>query len=148
MCNKIRDFIEKNNMMVKIVFFVLFYVILGTSGIWLQLLVNKNIARADVAIGLVTIVASTVGYNATEKVVQLFDDSTNKHKKTNAIINISAMALSLILTMIVCELITNKIALVISILAYLGSCCFWWFHNWNNKNFEDDSPVSALGGMV
>lgn len=130
-------------MRMKIFFFVLFYVILGTAGITLPWLVNKDIVASEVAIGLVTIVVSTVGYNATEKVLQLIDEKSNSKKA--ALINISALVLALIFTIVVCNLIERPLAIIISIIAYLLSCLFWWFQNWNNKNLENTS-ADTLGG--
>lgn len=133
----------------KILFFVLFYVVLGTAGITLPWMVNKNIVVSEVAIGLVTIVVSTVGYNAAEKVLQLFDDEgKTKSKKQTAFINISALFLALIFTMVVCNCIDSKYAIIISIIAYLLSCLFWWFQNWNNKNLENTSAPDTLGGSI
>ena len=133
-------------MKMKIFFFVSFYVVLGTAGITLPWLVNKDIVASEVAIGLVTIVVSTVGYNATEKVLQLIDEKSNS-KKT-ALINISALVLALIFTIVVCNLIERPLALIISIIAYLLSCLFWWFQNWNNKNLENTSAPDTLGGSI
>ncbi len=133
-------------MKMKIFFFVLFYVVLGTAGITLPWLINKDIVASEVAIGLVTIVVSTVGYNATEKVLQLIDEKSNSKKA--ALINISALVLALIFTIIVCNLIERPIAIIISIIAYLLSCLFWWFQNWNNKNLENTSAPDTLGGSI
>lgn len=133
-------------MKMKIFFFVLFYVVLGTAGITLPWLVNKDIVASEVAIGLVTIVVSTVGYNATEKVLQLIDEKSNSKKA--ALINISALVLALIFTIVVCNLIERPMAIVISIIAYLLSCLFWWFQNWNNKNLENTSAPDTLGGSI
>ena len=130
----------------KIFFFVLFYVVLGTAGITLPWLINKDIVASEVAIGLVTIVVSTVGYNATEKVLQLIDEKSNSKKA--ALINISALVLALIFTIVVCNLIERPIAIIISIIAYLLSCLFWWFQNWNNKNLENTSAPDTLGGSI
>lgn len=133
-------------MKMKVFFFVLFYVVLGTAGITLPWLVNKDIVASEVAIGLVTIVVSTVGYNATEKVLQLIDEKSNSKKA--ALINISALVLALIFTIVVCNLIERPIAIIISIIAYLLSCLFWWFQNWNNKNLENTSAPDTLGGSI
>lgn len=133
-------------MKMKVFFFVLFYVVLGTAGITLPWLVNKDIVASEVAIGLVTIVVSTVGYNATEKVLQLIDEKSNSKKA--ALINISALVLALIFTIVVCNLIEKPIAIIISIIAYLLSCLFWWFQNWNNKNLENTSAPDTLGGSI
>jgi len=136
-------------MKMKISFFVIFYVILGTTGITIPWLVNHAIIPSEVAIGLVTIVVSTVGYSAAEKVLQLFEGNEEKgseeRKKDKIVgyINLCALVFALIFTTIVCLLIGHPSALVISIIAYLLSCFFWWFQNRDNKNIE---YTSTLGG--
>jgi len=127
----------------KFLFFLLFYVILGTTGITLPWLVNQTIESSDVAIGLVTIIMSTVGYNATEKILQIIEEKANR--KTTAFVNLVALVLALLVTIVVCNLIDKNIAIVISVIAYILSCSFWWFQNWNNKNIESTSQ-STLGG--
>lgn len=128
----------------KITFFILFYVVLGTTGITIPWLVNKAIVFSEVAIGLVTIITSTVCYNATEKILQIIEDKTNL--KGKVFINIVALVFALVITIVVC-LTDNIIALIISIIGYLLSCFFWWFQNWDNKNIENNS-LSTLGGSV
>lgn len=130
----------------KLFFFILYYLVLGTAGITVPWLVNKDLVTSQVAIGFITIVVSTVGYNATEKVMQLIDQKSDNFKR-DILINLSAPVIALIFTILVCNLIDKKAAIIISIIAYLLSCCLWWFQNRNNKHF-DSSPSSTLGGEI
>lgn len=130
----------------KIFIFILYYLILGTAGITVPWLVNQELEISQVAIGFVTIVVSTVGYNATVKVMQLIDQKSDNSKR-DILINLSAPVIALIFTILVCSLIDKKAAIIISIIAYFLSCCLWWFQNWNNKHL-DSSPSSTLGGAI
>lgn len=132
-------------MKMKIAFFVLFYLLLGTAGITLPWLVNLTIVPYEAAIGLVTVVVSTVSYNASERILQIIEEKSNK--KGPAFINIIALVLALLFTIIVCVLKDMGVAVWIAIIAYLLSCVFWWFQNKENKNLEDSS-TPTLGGDV
>jgi len=129
-------------MKMKITFFIIFYVILGTAGITLPWLVEQAIALDEVAIGLVTIVMSTVSYNATEQILRIIEEK--KNLKDIAFVNIVALVFALIFTIVVCHL-DGVIAIIVSIIAYVLSCVFWWFQNRDNKNIMNTS-ISTLGG--
>lgn len=129
---------------IKIIFFGIFYILLGTAGISIPAILNGIIVN-EISIGLVTIVVSTVGYAATEKVLQLYD---NKTTKLEVIINLSMMVVFLFCTIIVAICIsknTNEnIPLWISIISYIISCFLWWYQNRDNTNL--DESTNALGG--
>lgn len=127
-------------MKMKITFFIIFYVILGTTGITLPWLVEQAIVLDEVAIGLVTIVMSTVSYNATEQILRIIEEK--KNLKDIAFVNIVALVFALIFTIVVCHL-DGVIAIIVSIIAYVLSCVFWWFQNRDNKNI---TSTSTLGG--
>lgn len=129
-------------MKMKITFFIIFYVILGTTGITLPWLVEQAIVLDEVAIGLVTIVMSTVSYNATEQILRIIEEK--KNLKDIAFVNIVALVFALIFTIVVCHL-DGVIAIIVSIIAYVLSCVFWWFQNRDNKNIMNTS-TSTLGG--
>ncbi len=129
-------------MKMKITFFIIFYVILGTTGITLPWLVEQAIVLDEVAIGLVTIVMSTVSYNATEQILRIIEEK--KNLKDIAFVNIVALVFALIFTIVVCHL-DGVIAIIVSIIAYVLSCVFWWFQNRDNKNIMNTS-TSPLGG--
>lgn len=132
--------------MIKLVFFAIFYILLGTAGISIPILLNGVILN-DLSIGLVTIVVSTVGYASTEKVLQLYD---NKTSKLEVIVNLAMMVLFLFSTIIVAICISRdknqNIALCVSFVSYLISCVFWWYQNRDNKNLSEN--ISALGGST
>lgn len=132
-------------MKMKICFFVLFYLLLGTAGITLPWLVNLSIVPCEAAIGLVTVVVSSVSYNASERILQIIEEKSNK--KGPAFVNIIALVLALLFTIVVCVLKGNGVAVWIAIIAYLLSCVFWWFQNKENKNIENSS-TPTLGGDV
>lgn len=127
----------------KIWFFIIFYLILGSTGVTLPLAFNGFIIN-DVAIGLVTIVISTVGYASIERNLYLHD---NNAKKLELVINYGVIVLFFLATIFVSILISQKhdiLPLSIAVLAYIGSCSLWWYQNRNNDNFSDNQ--SALGG--
>ena len=59
----------------KIIFFGVFYIILGTLGLTIPsisyYLTNHRWPLDDISIGLITIVVSTVGYSTAEKIIAL-----------------------------------------------------------------------------
>lgn len=127
----------------KIWFFIIFYLILGSTGVTLPLAFNGFIIN-DVAIGLVTIVISTVGYASIERNLYLHD---NHAKKLELVINYGVIVLFFLATIFVSILISQNhdiLPLSIAVLAYIGSCSLWWYQNRNNNNFSDNQ--SALGG--
>jgi len=128
----------------KIVFFIVFYLLLGTAGIWLPWLVNLSIVPSEVAIGLVTVVVSAVSYSSSERILQIIEEKS--FKKGPVFINMVALVLALVFTLVVCILKDFGIAVAISIIVYILSCVFWWFQNKENKNIENPSTTSTLGG--
>lgn len=130
----------------KILYFILFYVALGTAGITLPLLINQEFVPAEVSIGLVTVVMSSVGYNSSEKIMQLYDEKSNK--KGAFFFNLVSLVIALLFTIYVCIRISDKFTLYIAAFAYVLSCAFWWYQNWNNKNLENTSAPDTLGGSI
>lgn len=128
-------------MKMKIFYFVLFYVVLGTAGITLPGLINRGLVSTEVSIGLMTIVMSFVEYSASERIMQIFEEKSKD--KWMLFWNVTALVVALILTIIVCIRISDKAALYISLFAYLLSCVFWWYQNRGNKNLEN---TTTLGG--
>ncbi|PTL33916.1 hypothetical protein C7120_04855 [Prevotella sp. oral taxon 376] len=129
----------------KFVFFLIFYVILGTTGITIPVLISQQFAPNEISIGFITIVMSTIGYNASERIMQLYD-SNSRSKKTEMFINLIALVIALLCTIYVCICILKPTTIWVSIIVYVFSCLFWWFQNWNNKNLEKTSASDALGG--
>lgn len=129
----------------KFVFFLIFYVILGTTGITIPFLISQQFAPNEISIGFITIVMSTIGYNASERIMQLYD-SNSRSQKTELFINLIALVIALLFTIYVCIWVLKPTTIWVSIIVYVLSCLFWWFQNWNNKNLEKTSASDALGG--
>ena len=88
---------------------------------------------------------STIGYNASERIMQLYD-SNSRSQKTELFINLIALVIALLFTIYVCIWVLKPTTIWVSIIVYVLSCLFWWFQNWNNKNLEKTSASDALGG--
>ena len=131
----------------KFIFFLIFYVGFGTAGITVPLLLKESSVIDPIAIGLITIVMSSVGYNAPEKIMQLLGDDSRIKKREGAI-NLFALAIATMITFYVCAKVSEPSTIKIAYLAYVLSCIFWWYQNWNNKNLEDTTPSDALGGNI
>lgn len=129
----------------KLVFFLFFYVLLGTAGITIPMMINQDIVESDISIGLITIVVSTVGYNASEKIMQLFDVKSADNK-IKALVCLIALVLVLYSTIYTCTRVKEDETIWIAVITYGLSCVFWWFLNWNNKNIENTNASNALGG--
>lgn len=132
--------------MIKFVFFLIFYVLLGTTGVTIPLLLSDKFMPNEVSIGLVTIVMSTVGYNASERIMQLYDEKANK--KVENFINLVALVIALLFTIYVCIRVTKPSTIFIAVFFYFISCVFWWFQNWNNKHLENTHSTTTLGGDI
>ena len=129
----------------KFAFFLIFYVILGTTGITIPFLISQQFVPNEISIGFITIVMSTIGYNASERIMQLYD-SNSRSQKTELFINLIALVIALLFTIYVCIWGLKPTTIWVSIIVYVLSCLFWWFQNWNNKNLEKTSASDALGG--
>lgn len=136
----------------KLIFFSFFYVCLGTIGITIPWFISGTVSLSEIAIGLVTIAISSVGYNASEKFLQFYDERPSK--KAVLLFYLLSLLVTLILSILVCITVSkgdsdgkNYEVLYYSIPAYLISCIFWWVQNWNNRNFENTS-ASTLGGKA
>lgn len=129
----------------KFVFFLIFYFILGTTGITIPFLISQQFAPNEISIGFITIVMSTIGYNASERIMQLYD-SNSRSPKTELFINLIALVIALLFTIYMCIWVLKPTTIWVSIIVYVLSCLFWWFQNWNNKNLEKTSASDILGG--
>lgn len=136
-------FFNKNRL--KIAFFFIYYVIIGTCSIWLPAFLF-GVRWQDIAIGFLTIVLSVVGYAATEKILSIV---SNTDVKWEVLINISAVVLPLIICVIISKLIDEECkwwSLSLSSFLYISSCVLWWYQNRDNKTL--DESVNTLGGRV
>lgn len=140
---------ERKNKVIKMkfVFFLIFYVILGTTGITIPFLISQQFVPNEISIGFITIVMSTIGYNASERIMQLYD-SNSRSQKTELFINLIALVIALLFTIYVCIWVLKPTTIWVSIIVYVLSCLFWWFQNWNNKNLEKTSASDALGEII
>lgn len=129
----------------KIAFFIVFYLFLGTLGITIPgvdyYLKNGEIATNDIAIGLITIVVSTVGYSAARIIIK-------SNEKRELFWNIVALALSIVCNVFVVILLSNNrddLSLILSGIAYFLSLILWWYQN-RNEDFVN--PTDTLGGVI
>ena len=130
---------------IKLIFFVIFYVLIGTIGITIPMSLNGPVIE-DIAIGLVTIVISTAGYASTEKILML---QSQKCTKLEILLNMGIPFIFFICTVFVAISISNGhkvLPLSIAIATYIVSCIFWWYQNRDNKNFEE--CTGPLGGNI
>lgn len=127
----------------RVLFFVFFYIMLGTAGISLPALINGDWSLIEISIGLITVVMSSVGYSATERIMQFYDEKPSK--KSILFVHIIALVVALVLTVIVCVRLSDKYIIYVALFAYLLSCVFWWYQNWDNRNLENTSSTT-LGG--
>ena len=133
-----------NTIMMKFVFFLVFYVGFGTASIYIPILI-KGVIRSEISIGLLTIVMATVCYNASEKMLQLY--SEHPKMKMAFFINLIAFAIVSIIAIVLCIGISQGSDLLIwSISLYVLSLLLWWYHNWDNKNLENTSAIDTMGG--
>lgn len=125
----------------KWIFFVVFYVLMGTAGITIPLLYDFN--ACDFATGLITIVVSIVCYSCGELLLK------SNLKKFEKIIYISAICLALFSALFVVKYANdnNKIAsLVWSSILYLLSCILWWYQKRDSDLFDD--ATASMGGEI
>ena len=134
----------------KILFFGVFYIILGTLGLTIPsisyYLTNHVWPLDDISIGLITIVVSTVGYSTAEKIIVLRGKKSNL---SEMLWNLVALVLSIVLTIFVVIFLGNEVIcfpLILSCLAYIFSCILWWYQNRDNDNFNKNIGENALGG--
>ena len=123
----------------------MFYLLLGTLGITIPgvdyYLKNGEIATNDIAIGLITIVVSTVGYSAARIIIK-------SNEKRELFWNIVALALSIVCNVFVVILLSNNrddLSLILSGIAYFLSLILWWYQN-RNEDFVN--PTNPLGGVI
>ena len=129
----------------KIVFFVVFCLLLGTLGITIPgvdyYLKEGKIPIDDISIGLITIVVSTIGYSAANIIIKSND-------KLDLLFNVCALTLSIVSTVFIVIFLSNNrgdISIWVSVVVYLLSLCFWWYQNRNEFIID---PENSLGGKI
>ena len=103
----------------KFVFFLIFYVILGTTGITIPVLISQQFAPNEISIGFITIVMSAIGYNASERIMQLYD-SNSRSQKTEMFINLIALVIALLFTIFQSQQQYGFLLLFMCFPAYFG----------------------------
>lgn len=129
----------------KIVFFVVFCLLLGTLGVTIPgvdyYLKEGKIPIDDISIGLITIVVSTIGYSAANIIIK-------SNNKLDLLFNVCALALSIVSTVFIVIFLSNKredISIWVSLVVYLLSLCFWWYQNRNEVIIDAEN---SLGGKI
>ena len=130
---------------IRLLFFLIFYVCIGTSSIWIPA-IFYGVRWNDVAMGFLTIVLSVTGYATIEKILSY---AGKKGHKLEMLVNLIAFCLPLLICLFIISLINSQckvFAVIVSTTLYILSCGLWWYQNINNENLDIDEPVDALGG--
>lgn len=130
----------KDSIVNKGIYFVAFYLILGNAGVLIPWL-SKGWNAGDFAIGLITIVISTVCCSSGVLVLK-------KLSKFETLINTASIVLSLFAGIVIVIWSTGDkvyIALKISIICYALSAILWWYQNRSNESFVE-STTDSVGG--
>lgn len=130
----------------KLMFFVLFFLICGSSGIWMSILF-LDIGCKDVAIGLITIAIASVCASA-ERILEMIDNKPENREDNDDFYGIAWLVVPLLASIIVVGILKRYeiVALIISILVYFLYCWLWWYQNKNRNIFK--IPTSPLGGDI
>ncbi len=131
----------------KILFFVFFYLIIGSCGVWVPALFS-NIQCDDISIGLITIVISSM-YSSAEKILSILSIG-RKDKGLEGIIYLIAIGIPFIISLGIGKLIfeeLNVIALIASIIIYILSWWLWWYQNSDNPALIEN-PIDIIGGDI
>ena len=126
----IKQWIKTNNR--KLVFFIIFFFIFGTSSLWMSL-IYLNIKIEDIIIGLLTISIAGV-YSPAERALALM--RTRKIEDNEDLIVLIAIAAPIIISALVIGFIDKCLWLsgFISIITYYLYCRLWWYQNRDNEN--------------
>ena len=129
----------------KLMFFILFFIICGSSSIWMSLLFLENIGYKDIAIGLITIAIASICASA-ERVLERM--GTPKPRNDDDFYGIFWLVIPLLASILVVGILIRSeiIALLVSTIVYLAYCWIWWYQNRDREIFNNAS--SALGGEI
>lgn len=130
----------------KLMFFILFFIVCGSSSIWMSFLFLENIGCKDVAIGLITIAIASVCASA-ERVLERIG-KPKPIKDDDDFYGIAWLVVPLIASILVVGILKRSDiwALVISIILYLVYCSIWWYQNRDRDIFNNAN--NALGGEI
>lgn len=128
----------------KLIFFIVFFLICGSSSIWMSFLFLE-VGLKDITIGLITIAIASVCASA-EKVLEIV--RTQQQIDNEDIIGLAAVVIPLLISIIVVGVLKKSEAFAcgLSIIVYVSYCGLWWYQNRDNKTLEENSNV--LGGAV
>ena len=120
----------------KLLFFTVFFMVFGTSSIWIAALF-LDIDFKDFIIGILTISIAAV-YTSAERILTMM--KTKKIQNNEDIIELIAVTMPIIISCLVI------VSAIISIVTYLLYCRLWWYQNRDNENFAENT--STLGGDI
>lgn len=128
----------------KLIFFIVFFLICGSSSIWMSFLFLE-VGLKDVAIGLITIAIASVCASA-ERVLEIV--RTQRRIDNEDIIGLAAVVIPLLISIIVVGILKKSelLAFGLSVIVYILYCILWWYQNREKEIFEE--PTSALGGKI
>lgn len=128
----------------KLIFFIVFFLICGSSSIWMSFLFLE-VGLKDITIGLITIAIASVCASA-EKVLEIV--RAQQQIDNEDIIGLAAVVIPLLISIIVVGVLKKSEALAfgVSIIVYVSYCGLWWYQNRDNKTLEENSNV--LGGTT
>ena len=131
----------------KLMFFILFFIICGSSSIWMSFLFLEEIGCKDVAIGLITISIASVCASA-ERILEKIDKKSEARDDNDDFYGIAWLVVPLLASIIVIGMLKRSeiTALIISILVYFLYCWLWWYQNRNRSIFNNQT--SSLGGEI
>ena len=128
----------------KLLFFTIFFMVFGTSSIWIAALF-LDIDFKDFIIGILTISIAAV-YTSAERILTMM--KTKKIQNNEDIIELIAATMPIIISCLVIGFLEKCIIVsaIISIVTYLLYCRLWWYQNRDNENFAENA--STLGGDI
>lgn len=128
----------------KLIFFIVFFLIYGSSSIWMSFLFLE-VGLKDITIGLITIAIASV-YASAERVLEIV--RTQRRIDNEDIIGLAAVVIPLLVSIIVVGMLkkSEAFACFLSIIVYVSYCILWWYQNREKEIFEE--PTSPLGGEI
>lgn len=128
----------------KLGFFVVFFLVCGSSSIWISYFF-LCIGYKDVVVGLLTIAIASVCASAERILEKVHNIRPNEY---DAYIDLLWVVSPVLISIFVLGVLQKSElwALFFSMVVYVVYCRLWWFQNSENKIFN--KPTSALGGDV
>lgn len=128
----------------KLIFFIVFFLICGSSSIWMSFLFLE-VGLKDITIGLITIAIASVCASA-ERVLEVVH--IQRRIGNEDIIGLAAVVIPLLISIIVVGVLKKSelFACILSVIVYISYCILWWYQNREKEIFEE--PTSALGGKI